>query len=244
MSDDGVLTQAMRALREKADGTHANASWTRTRILARAQAEGRRRRVRFAVAPIAATFIASIAWGAVTGRLLPWLDFGTHPSPAPHVSKQNPPPQRPEAPTPSAALSTSAATTETTASSARPATSVTDLRNATASSESSSAKQAKLPVSIREQALYVAAHGAHFVDRDPDAALRGWDAYLADYPDGRFALEARYNRSMCLVRLERRDEARTALGPFARGDYGGYRQREARELLDALAATDGSMLSP
>src|SRR5262249_36964098 len=82
--------------------------------------------------------------------------------------------------------------------------------------------------------LYAVAHQAHFVARDPDAALRAWDAYLAAYPAGRFALEARFNRALTLVRRGRLDEARTGLPPFANGEAGGYRQREARELLDAM----------
>jgi TolA-binding protein len=85
-----------------------------------------------------------------------------------------------------------------------------------------------------EEDLYATAHRAHFVSHDPAAALAAWDAYLASYPRGRFALEARYNRALSLVRLGRTGEARVALAPFADGSLGGYRQREARELLDAL----------
>ena len=87
-----------------------------------------------------------------------------------------------------------------------------------------------------EEALYAAAHRAHFVARDPAAALRAWDDYLAVYPAGRFSLEARYNRALALVRLGREDEARAALTPFADGRSGGYRQAEARSLLDAIDA--------
>jgi hypothetical protein len=65
--------------------------------------------------------------------------------------------------------------------------------------------------------------------------LTAWDAYLAAYPSGRFAVEARYNRAIVLARLHRITEARAALAPFAAGAVeGGYRQREATELLDAL----------
>jgi TolA-binding protein len=91
----------------------------------------------------------------------------------------------------------------------------------------------------REEGLYTVAHRAHFVDRDAAAALTAWDAYLAAYPDGRFAPEARYNRALTLVRLGRIDEARVALEPFADGRNHGYRQTEARRLLDALDASDG-----
>jgi hypothetical protein len=86
--------------------------------------------------------------------------------------------------------------------------------------------------------LYAEAHRAHFVDRDPAAALRAWDAYLAARPDGVLAPEARYNRALTLVRLGRRDEAREALRPFAAGEMGGYRQKDAAALLDALAGAN------
>jgi hypothetical protein len=82
--------------------------------------------------------------------------------------------------------------------------------------------------------LYARAHEAHFVERNPSAALTAWDDYLAARPDGRFALEARYNRALCLVRLERLDEAKAALEPFRQGRFGSYRQVEATRLLDAL----------
>lgn len=85
-----------------------------------------------------------------------------------------------------------------------------------------------------EERAYRDAHEAHFVSRDPGRALAAWDAYLAAYPSGRFAPEARYNRALMLVRLGRRHEAREALRPFAEADPGGYRRAEARQLLDAL----------
>jgi hypothetical protein len=85
-----------------------------------------------------------------------------------------------------------------------------------------------------ELELYRTAHRAHFTDHDSVAALAAWNAYLAKAPAGRFVLEARYNRALCLVRLERKAEARKALEPFARGAFGGYRKREATELLEVL----------
>jgi hypothetical protein len=72
------------------------------------------------------------------------------------------------------------------------------------------------------------------VDKNPGAALAAWDAYLREFPRGRLAVESRYNRALCLVRLNRRDEAAAALAGFAKGAYGGYRQAEARALLDAM----------
>ncbi len=83
--------------------------------------------------------------------------------------------------------------------------------------------------------LYGEAHDAHFVRRDYEAALAAWDRYLA-LPSAPLAVEARYNRAIALVRLQRRAEAAEALEPFAAGHYGGYRREEARALLSALHA--------
>jgi hypothetical protein len=82
--------------------------------------------------------------------------------------------------------------------------------------------------------LYAEAHEAHFVQHNARIALGAWDAYLTQWPSGRFSLEARYNRALCLVRLEQFDEARAALEPFAAGQFGDYRRREAKRLLEAL----------
>ncbi|WP_437302077.1 tetratricopeptide repeat protein [Sorangium sp. So ce388] len=94
------------------------------------------------------------------------------------------------------------------------------------------------PAGPDTDALYQTAHRAHFVERNPSAALGAWDAYLAAAPRGRFAVEAQYNRALCLVRLGRTDEARRALEPFAQGAHGGYRQTESRSLLEAMSSAD------
>ena len=83
-------------------------------------------------------------------------------------------------------------------------------------------------------ALYRTAFEA-YRDRDDARALVSWDAYLAAAgASGRFVPEARFGRALTLVRLGRKDEAKTALGPFARGDYGDYRRDQARALLGRL----------
>ncbi|WP_437719363.1 hypothetical protein WMF45_25000 [Sorangium sp. So ce448] len=94
------------------------------------------------------------------------------------------------------------------------------------------------PAGPDADALYQAAHRAHFVERNPAAALDAWNAYLAAAPRGRFAVEAQYNRALCLVRLGRKDEARRALDPFAQGAFGGYRKDESRSLIEALSGAD------
>jgi len=93
---------------------------------------------------------------------------------------------------------------------------------------------AKPPVVEADDALYRAAHQAHFVTRDPAAAFAAWDAYLRAAPRGRFAPEAHYNRALCLVRLGRKAEAERTLELFATGSFGGYRKAEAKALLDAM----------
>jgi hypothetical protein len=93
------------------------------------------------------------------------------------------------------------------------------------------------PVTVAPvEALYRKAHELHFHGGDHAEALAAWDAYLTAEPSGRFAVEARYNRALLLVRLGRFAEARAALEPYARGSVepAGYRQREATMLIDRL----------
>jgi hypothetical protein len=94
---------------------------------------------------------------------------------------------------------------------------------------------AELPTSLQ---LYRRAHELHFRRQDFAAALAAWDAYLAGSATGPLALEARYNRAICLTRLGQSAAARTALLPFARGDYGGYRQAEANALLNGSSTLE------
>jgi hypothetical protein len=87
------------------------------------------------------------------------------------------------------------------------------------------------PASTSPDALYADGHRAHFVEKNPQAALEAWDQYLAVAPHGRFAPEARFNRAIDLVRLGRTGEAADALEALAHGDY---RPADAARLLEAL----------
>jgi hypothetical protein len=94
------------------------------------------------------------------------------------------------------------------------------------------ADSAAQPTADAESAAYGRAHRAHFLEDAPGRALAAWDEYLAAYPAGVFAPEARYNRALCLVRLGRFGAAEYALRPFASDARDGYRRAEARLLLD------------
>ncbi len=88
------------------------------------------------------------------------------------------------------------------------------------------------PVSIVD-ALYTAAHEAHFTQRDPALALTRWDAYLRESPAGSFAPEAQFNRIVCLVRLGRRADAIAAIRALPESHY---RHTEAQRLLERLGS--------
>jgi hypothetical protein len=102
------------------------------------------------------------------------------------------------------------------------------------------------PAADEASLAYRAAHELHFRGADAGAAVRAWDAYLALAPDGRFAVDARYNRAIALVRAGRQAEAIRALRPFVDGEVtpAGYRQAEARELVRALTATSPGAEAP
>ncbi|MEO8184213.1 MAG: hypothetical protein ABI895_35785 [Deltaproteobacteria bacterium] len=72
------------------------------------------------------------------------------------------------------------------------------------------------------------------------AAIDAYAQYLRAYPQGRFVPEARYNTALDWIQLGDVGAARAALAPFADGAYGGYRQQEARKLLEALGAANES----
>jgi hypothetical protein len=251
MTDD-LLARATRALREESAGDDASARLTRARVLGSLN-EGRvrhRTRVAFLI-PIAATFAAATAFGAAGGRAERAFDavarvFGVHRS-APSVKPQRPKPNRASAPVSTAPAPVAPKAPEPLAPVAPLAPEPTPTPVAVAGTSSPVATTAAgersrplvsggagAPSHDPAFELYRAAHRAHFVEHDSERALAAWNAYLRAAPGGSFAMEARYNKGLCLVRLERTAEARAALEPFAQGRYGGYRRAEAQRLIDAL----------
>ena len=236
--DDDDLRDAFSALREAHDGASRHAPATRRRLLLTAT-NRRRRKITMLriVVPLAAVLAASTAWAAATGRLPHLLStaaslVGLHPAEPPTVSDAKIEPGDPltaadpmPEPTDRAVVTRAV---EELPTAAPPA-------STSASPGAASAKtSARQPERDTEDALYQHAHRAHFVEKDPQKALEGWNAYLEAHPKGRFAPEARYNRALSLARLGRRDEAKEALRPFADGAFGDYRQRDAKKLLDGL----------
>lgn len=248
------LESAVHALRTETSGQETGAGhYTRARVLAALRQKKRRRvlNVAFGI-PLAAVLIGSGAWASQNGlphwieRLTLTLGLGSAPS---VPSALGLPPVRRTTPSASAkgaialeqpAVSEPAAEAPTLAEptengSVEPAPNRSPSAGAARAGNVS--KWVDGPATELELATYERAHRAHFVERHTDAALGAWDEYLRAFPYGRFALEAHYNRAVCLVRLGRYDAAKAALAPFASGKHAGYRQTEARALIQQLERT-------
>lgn len=190
-------------------------------------------------APTAAIASAAVPTGAAARSIAPAIPLGPNAAPdgkdapaAPARAAQPAPIEAVAAPPPAALPPLQTAPIQT--SNAAPAPPSSDPPSPPASSSARAAAPAA--PSPDEIALYETAHRIHFVDRNPTAALAAWDTYLRAAPRGRFAVEAQYNRALCLVRVGRTAEAEKVLLGFARGAYGGYRRTEAQNLLDAMGS--------
>lgn len=235
-----ALASAAAALRASGDAA-VDPAPTRARVLGTLRA---RRRARLVAArtliPIAAVLAGSLAWAGPGGWSAAWRALSGAPSePAPAEAPEPVGAVLAAPPAPSAAAASGAEPEERPAPSA-PAKAVrapprpSPERAPPAPPPSASVSAAAEPP---DHAIYKRAHALHFSGGDPGAALRAWDEYLRAAPRGRFAMEAQYNRAICLARLGRAADAARALEPFANGSAGGYRQREAKALQDALGAS-------
>ncbi len=223
--DLDALTRALRDahdLEASADGALGRRRLERALV---AEHRTKRRRVGVYVL-LAASFVGLTAWAGTTGRLpravryLESLATTEEPPPVsaplptfepPAPAPFEPPPSAPPAPPPAPAPAPEPARVPSRLPSSSP------------------------PPTPDPDALYREASAAHFDRKDYALALAAWDRYLAAAgPAGRFTVEARYSRAIALLRLGRREEARTALEPFARGEYGGYRRDDATRLVDSL----------
>ncbi|RYZ03157.1 MAG: tetratricopeptide repeat protein [Myxococcales bacterium] len=233
MTED-LLKAATRALQEETDSDSADGRFTRARVMASLHQSKVKRRTRLAfVLPIAACLAAGTAWAGATGRLPAVFHAISEavrfePRPAAPAAKSGHPAakKRVEAPAPLPAADAPPPAAPPEAEPAPP----TKVAPAPSSKPAPSSSGA---LADRDGDLYRLAHEAHFSGHDYARALPAWEAYLRAAPSGRLATEARYNRAICLLRLGRTEEARTALKPFALGAL-GYRQTEAQQLLNEL----------
>nr|HEX4314060.1 hypothetical protein [Kofleriaceae bacterium] len=210
------LDDHVAALRELGDGDGEVVADTRARVRdSLARGRGAARPAGWLVAACVLA-VGGVSWGFATGRL-PEIWRG-----APPVVEQAVP--APALPEPPPELPATRASVAVPAIAAAPAV---------ATPPPPIADRAAVPAPSR----YERAYQLYFHDRDYAAALAALDDYLAREPRGQFVVEARYNRALCLVHLDRLADAAAALAPFARGDVApaGYRQREAEQLLEKIA---------
>jgi hypothetical protein len=225
------LDEAVDALRALGDDRDdAAASATRLRIrdsLARGHAL-RRHAAMFSV--LAVLLVASGAWALTSGRVASWI------APAAQATAVLPEPSEPVSARPAPHVMISVPDVVETPTVAPVAADTPRVAPAPALAPHGSSAHPTATSAAEAEALYRAAHELHFHGDDVAAALAAWDTYLAASPRGAFAVEARYNRALCLVRLGRLDEARTALAPFAAGDVApaGYRRDEAARLIERI----------
>ncbi len=253
MSDD-ILREASRALRDTTTAGNDSERFTRARIMASLHQRRRRRGTRLALlVPLAAVLFGSTAFAAATGRLPRVIavvaeavgvevisDVAAAPPAAPVrrwvTARPAARAQQLVAALPEASPAPAPAVVEEAPDEAAAGEAQDDATAAVAGGAGGAGAARKR--AVRDQlVLYRKAHRAHFAQRRPSLALAAWEAYLRAAPGGRFAVEARYNRAMCLVRLGRTEAAREALAPFVRGAFGGYRQEEARKLVEALSGS-------
>jgi hypothetical protein len=259
MSDD-LLGEATRAVREATEDSGDGGAFTRMRIMHSLHGVRRRRLTRVLVwAPLTAVLAGATAAAATGQAARVWLAIervvisappGTDaqkPSPAAQKAQSRVrAPSLDQAPAPEPTPSEDTAVSDTP----EPGVVAPEPEHVPADDEviprparnpvpaATRGRSAEDLAAARELELYRAAHRVHFQKHDCPSAVVAWERYLAEAPRGRFTLEARYNRALCLVRLGREREAAAALRPFARGSFGGYRQSDARALLDALESKD------
>jgi hypothetical protein len=240
-----LLLEATRALRDVVDAEDGDPRATRARVLSTVRRRGHRSRVRaLRVLPLAACLGTLSAWAA-TQPALPTLWNGAAEmigirKPTTVETRATPPVKTPTTPAvgaePLPAAEPKADTAPEPKMHAAPEPKAHAAPEPAPPPKSHSRRAVSPALDVDpEHELYRAAHHAHFVAQDHAAALSAWDAYLAGAPTGRFAVEARYNRALCLLRLGSTDAARAALAPFAGGTFGDYRRREAEELLRVMA---------
>ena len=241
------LKEAVEALRDATSLEDTPASrYTRTRVLAEVRRKKRQHalKVTFAI-PLAAILVGSAAW-AVTGQAIPASLQRITETLGFRSSIKEPSRNKPLNPTATRSITTKSA--EQAVSPPKPVVPIVpeafeakapeNQRPVRGNQHRGSTTAHDDLLTERELSLYETAHQAHFVEKNYDKAFTAWDNYLTNVRNGRFAVEARYNRAICLLRLGHFAEARKALEPFAAGRYGNYRKSEANLLIEGLSTKE------
>ena len=256
---DDTLETAARTLREATDAPSSEVQATRARILdAHTRSKAARPQLTWLAAAAALVLLVGVpgAWALTTGRVTRWIEAIVGPAevdePAP-IETPAPPrvPRdraRPVLPTIDPVIDPVIEPTPIEPTSVEPSIEPApieplpidrDRAEALPSETNETTVGRPAPredTSERDDRLaYQAARALELESRDPTSAIAAYDAYLAAHPRGRFATEARYHRAVSLASAGRNDEAIRALTPFTRG---GYREAEARELIEALEASE------
>jgi TolA-binding protein len=242
------LSEATRALRETVDGSCEDPQAAEDRMIALLPRTRRLRLVKPWGFSLAALLIGSSVWGASSGRLRPWLEsldlatpVTTSPAPPQVAAKKRAPPIAVHPPPATASEEPVLPPIEPAPRLAPPPLPLPRTNGETAPPTDALEPPPAVPSADGSSALdvYEQAHQLHFLQHDYARALTAWDRYLSLAPSGSLALEARFHRGICLVRLGQKQEAQRALEPFARGSYGTYRQAQAQKLLDEIGAATG-----
>jgi TolA-binding protein len=241
------LKDAVEAFRDATSFEDAPVSrYTRTRVLNEVRRRKRQQalKVTFAI-PLAAILLGSAAW-AVTGQTIPVSLQRITETLGFHRSTKEP--SRKKSLNSTATRSSSTKSSEQVISLPNPVLSNDSVAIEVKSPEAvrpATGNQHRRPATVhddlfteRELLLYEKAHQAHFIEKNYDKALSAWDNYIKSVHNGRFAVEARYNRAICWLRLGHFAEARKALEPFAAGRYGNYRKSEANSLIEGMGTKE------
>ena len=243
------LERGVRALRDSADGRAPQAEETLARVLrdlrrapVRRPAPTWSRAWLLAAALLAISTAAAARSGGLERVFRALVGESSDSTPLAHTAPRPAPavPSAVVAPAPTSAEEAPAIEPTTLAPAPAPAPAPATVRTprptavATAPAPAPAASAPSIPSAPSDDQAFANAHALHFHGSDPARALAAWDDYLHDFPAGRFAPEARYNRAIDLLKLGRAAEAKDALQPFASGAYGPYRQDEARAILRSI----------
>lgn len=251
MSDD-LLSKMTRALAEEHDGATAVPGATRARVVRTlAERKPRRRKWRAIGLPALALFGGSTAWAAATGHLpkavervvsvfigeAEEVETASVTPPKKKLGNWTAPPAPVEeaAPVQENVAEEEAALVEERISEEPAPVRSPSINHPTPSVTNGAKKAAALPPEDHTDLLtYQAAHRAHFQEGNCTSAVAGYRKYLSEQPGGTFALEAKYNLGVCLIRTGQTAEAKRLLQPFADGTHGNYRKQKSQELIEAL----------